>query len=234
MSRDPRNPGDVDDAAELLTAYVDGVAELAPDERHRIEARLSSDPEVRTEATAVHALLDRLRALPPAGDGGDEPDWAAMERSIRSAVAAEPVRPWWRSWRWLVPAMTCVTAAALLFVVLPRTPAVAPERRPIIEPAPAPTVLETSGGDSSVALWLDGAVLDIDLSGPGLTDVTAALGGLGGPGGPGDVMAGDTESPQTDVADEGGLLPATDLAWVDGLDDAALDRAEHWLAGNKG
>jgi hypothetical protein len=37
-----------------------------------------------------------------------------------------------------------------------------------------------------------------------------------------------------DAADaELGLLPTTDLAWVDGLDDAALERAERWLAGTK-
>src|SRR5262245_62960485 len=90
---DPRELG-------LLTAYVDGVAELSPDERKRIEARLADDPPARADEAEVRALLGRLRELPPEGN---EPDWSAMERSIRAAVGSEVPRPWWRAWRWLVP-----------------------------------------------------------------------------------------------------------------------------------
>ncbi|HEX7839715.1 MAG TPA: hypothetical protein VF469_19705, partial [Kofleriaceae bacterium] len=78
---------DPERSARLLAAYVDGVAELLPDERREVEALLARDPGARVESEAVHALLGRLRALPP--EGG-EPDWAAMERSIRQAVAAAP------------------------------------------------------------------------------------------------------------------------------------------------
>ncbi|MEO7734226.1 MAG: hypothetical protein ABIY55_24900, partial [Kofleriaceae bacterium] len=62
------------DRAALDTAYVDGVAELAPDERRAIEARLAADPAVRAEHAAVRRLLERMRAVPPEGN---EPDWPA-------------------------------------------------------------------------------------------------------------------------------------------------------------
>src|SRR4051812_39433380 len=88
---------------ELLTAYVDGVAELSPDERHRIEAHLAEQPRARADQAAVRALLDQLRALP---HEGSEPDWVAMERSIRQAVGDAVPRPWWRNWRWLAPLAT--------------------------------------------------------------------------------------------------------------------------------
>src|SRR5205807_7881686 len=120
-------------SAELLAAYVDGVAELAGDERRAIEAWLAKDPAARADAAAVQGLIGRLRALPASRDGdGDEPDWAAMERSIRQSVDAVPMRPWWRRWQWLVPAMTCATAAAALLVLWPRTsvPITAPDRTP--------------------------------------------------------------------------------------------------------
>ena len=185
MSRDPRDPQgaehegaadrrapsgeararptDPERGAALVTAYVDGVAELLPDERRGVEAHLARDPGARAEADAARALLDRLRALPP--EGG-EPDWAAMERSIRQAVATAPPRPWWRRWQWLVPAMTCATAAAVLLVIWPRT---APSSLPrhLSDPAhasrgaPAPP-----DGDGVVALWLDGHEVDVDVSAP--------------------------------------------------------------------
>src|SRR5215510_13877657 len=187
MSRDPRHAQGIEHAdgapadrrrpdpersVALLTAYVDGVAELPPDERHDVEAHLARDPGARADADAVHALLDRLRALPP--EGG-EPDWAAMERSIRQAVATAPARPWWRRWQWLVPAMTCATAAAVLLVIWPHSvPPPIPQhpqhlqRPPNAEPAgPAePRAAEPPADDSMVALWLDGSEVDVDVSAP--------------------------------------------------------------------
>jgi anti-sigma factor RsiW len=232
MSRDPRDRRDDEAESALLTAYVDGVAELSPDERHRVEDQLARDPQARADADAVKSLLDQLRALPPSYEGGSEPDWAAMERSIRHAVAAEPPRPWWRSWRWLVPAMTCATATAVLILIWPRTQAVLPERPPAVRPH-APALSEPTPGDSVVALWLDGAEVDVDLSAP---DVASELFGAVPGTPPGEL--GETGEPgepsETGETDEVGLLPATDLAWVDHLDAAALDRAEHWLSRKKG
>jgi anti-sigma factor RsiW len=240
MSRDRERPHGKDagkDAAktaerdaELLTAYVDGVAELPGEERHAVETRLAGDPAARADAAAVQGLLGRLRALPPSD--GDEPDWAAMERSIRQAVDAVPPRPWWRRWQWLVPAMTCATAAAVLVVLWPRTPAVAvtvPGHPPVgSEPRPvAPPIPEALAADDDFALWLDGRVVDVD---PG------ALRRLAAEPAPASAELPVVEDVLGDVdpagvpPDAGSLLPASDLAWLDALDDAALDRAERWLA----
>lgn len=207
------------DADELLSAYVDGIAELSIDERRRVDAQLASAPAARADEAATRSLLDRLRALPPEGD---EPDWSAMERSIRSAVGDEVPRPWWRAWRWLVPVMSCATAAAVLILLWSR-----PRPRPIRETAappvaqgersvsamPEPEVLDDPG--AIVPLWLDGAEVDVDLSAADILRVP----GIGD-----DDIQGDGD------ADGVALLPAADLGWVDRLDDAAVSRAERWLS----
>src|SRR5689334_3808404 len=176
---------------ELLTAYVDGVAELAPDERRRVEARLADDPQARTDEAAVRGLVDQLRALPPEGN---EPDWTAMERSIHHAVGSDVPRPWWRSWKWLAPMATFATAALALLVLWPRpelleTPAPAPVVDRVERKAPPP--------DDTVALWLDGAEVDVDLSAAEL---------LGD-----ELVPGDSDADVDEVA----LLPSANLGWVD-------------------
>src|SRR5688572_2370793 len=114
MRGDRGDSGDPPDRdAELLSAYADGVSELSSDARHRIEARLADDPSLRAEHAAVRGVLDRLRALPPEGN---EPDWSALQCSIREAVGADLPRPWWRRWTWILPATTCVTAALVLLI----------------------------------------------------------------------------------------------------------------------
>jgi len=191
---------------ELDTAYVDGVAELSLDERRGVEARLAREPDARAEHAAVRTLLGRLRALPPEGR---EPDWTAMERSIRDAVGDAVPRPWWRRWTWLAPIATLATAAAILFVVWPR-PALRVTPHPTVAQPTAPAAPEDSVG--AVALWLDGAQVDVE------PDAAAALIAL---------------DPADDEPDEVALLPASDLAWVDNLDDDAIARAERWLARKK-
>jgi hypothetical protein len=204
--------------AEFLTAYVDGVAELSADERRRIEARLARDPAARADEAGVRSLLDQLRALPP--DGG-EPDWAAMERSIHDALAVgrSVPRPWWQSWRWLAPTATLATAMVVLLVMWRRPAALPPTAVPERGMHAPPALPE-----DVVALWLDGAEVDVALSAADLL---------------GDAVPGDDEpalpEPAADAADaasaaELGLLSPADLAWVDRLDDAALTRAERWLA----
>jgi hypothetical protein len=144
-----------------------------------------------------------------------------MERSIRQAVAAAP-RPWWRRWQWLVPALTCATAAAVLLVIGPRAGSHPPLPSAATDERAAALASKPPDGDSVVALWLDGSEIDVDLSAPDpLAEVGIDLG---------DAQAGQPIPPPIDDADEVGLLPATDLAWVDTLDDATLDRVERWLA----
>lgn len=217
MRRDahPDDATDPERDAELLTAYVDGVAELAPEERHRIEAQLARDPEARADHAAVRTLLDRLRALPLQGA---EPDWTAMERSIQRAVGRELPRPWWRSWKWLVPAMTLATAAAVLLVPWSRRPEIS---GPVAQPVPDRTPHDARPTEDLVALWLDGAEVDVDLSASDMLDDRD----------PGD---DDPARPDADLDTEVGLLPSTSLAWVDQLDTDALDQAELWLARKKG
>lgn len=233
MSRDP-GPGGPDErderAAELLTAYVDGVSELLPDERRRVEALLAGDGDARADQAMVRGLIDELRALPPEGSESGEPDWAAMERSIRDAVGREVPRPWWRRWTWLAPAATLATAMAVLLVLwsrldtderTPVLPRVAPPARPGDHEVAREDRDESR--DKIVPLWLDGAEVDVDVSASAM--LGDALPGAAAQAPPDDEEAAP-ELGDPDLA----LLPATDLAWIDHLDDDALSRAEDWLA----
>lgn len=190
---------------ELLAAYLDGVAELTPEERQRVEARLSE-----LDVDGTRGMIDQLRALPPEGS---EPDWRAMERRIAAAVdEAKP--PWWRRWLVIAPIGVLAVAAALL-VWLRHAPepeakstpvaVTTPERHDAVVPAPAPV--------ESNEIWIDGKFVDV-------SDVDETL-------------FDEPEEPTADVADDDALLPASDLGWVDQLDDHALDSAEHWLEKKK-
>jgi len=188
---------------ELLAAYLDGVSELTPEERKRVEARLS---ELDVEGT--RGMIDQLRALPPEGR---EPDWRAMEKRIAAAVDEVRV-PWWR--RWFVPVGALVMTAAAAMLWIHHTPD--PEAA-----QPAPHVAMTKAVDAAVPVpaaqatevWLDGQLVDV-------SDVDE------------DAVLGDLDAPDTLTADDDdGLLPT--LHWVDNLDDRALDRAEHILEKKK-
>src|SRR5258705_11888029 len=100
MRREPAAP-----TPELLAAYVDGVSELTPEDRRRVEDCLASDARARADETATRELLGQLRDLPPPGGA---PDWAALERSIGDAVGPTAPRSWWRrfGWRLVVPCTT--------------------------------------------------------------------------------------------------------------------------------
>ena len=226
-TREPREPvaeteGSSERDAELLTAYVDGVAELAPSERHRVSTWLARDLQAQADHAAVRVVLDQLRALPPEGT---EPDWTAMARSIQNAVGHKVPRPWWRSWKLLAPAVTLATAAMVLLIVWPRpTFVLGPAEQPVIERSPH----DRSPTEDVVALWLDGTEVDVELSASDmLGDVLPGDPGEGDAAEPGGDLAGD-------LARGSDLLPSTNLLWVDKLDDDALDRAEHWLARKNG
>ncbi len=206
--------------AALDAAYVDGAEELSAEERARVEARLAEQPEAQAEHAALRGLITRLRALPAEGN---DPDWAAMERAIHEAVGPEVVGdrargvgPWWRRWTLIAPMSAALTAALVLLVMWGRPAPRAPARDAraadlaIAVDQPARELEAPAPAEDAVALWLDGAVVDIDPA------VAEAL-----------VVPGTDDSD----LDEAGLLPSTDLAWVDRLDDDALARAERWLAG---
>jgi len=209
---------------ELLAAYVDGVTELSHDERKRVEGRIAGDAGARTDEAQVRELLGRLRDLPPEGN---EPDWTAMERSIRAAVGDEVPRPWWRAWRWLVPLTSCATAAAVMLLLWSRPGGLAEQAMPVMPTVPTapftagsrpPVSPPSERGDDPAAivpLWLDGAEVDVDLTAAEI---------LRGP------ELGEYDPSQADADDDGALLPAAGLSWVDRLDDDAIARAERWLA----
>jgi len=154
-------------------------------------------------------LIARLRALPPEGE---EPDWDALERSIRAAVGPNAPKPWWRRWQYLVPigALAATAAAALLWMhrPAPEAPVAVAPPPAVVEPAPEP----------AMAMWMDGKIIDLED-----VDPSAILDD--------DLDREAQAALATDgtAAPLGGILPAGDLEWIDNLDDSALDRAEQWL-----
>jgi anti-sigma factor RsiW len=192
---------------ELLATYADGIAELDADDRTRVDELLARDPAARAELEATRTMLRRLRDLPRP----EAPDLAA---AIASAVGPDVPRPWWRNWRWLVPigALAATAAAALLWLrqPAPETPAAQLH----LDAGAAPHVAEQDS-PAADAIWLAGQI--IDLTDP--TEIDARLDEL------------DRDVRELIDADDvtGGILPASDLRWIDNLDDSALDRAERFL-----
>ncbi|HEU0030985.1 MAG TPA: hypothetical protein VFQ53_10135 [Kofleriaceae bacterium] len=201
MRRDPA------DSNDLLAAYVDGVSELSPEERRRVEALLADDPAARADEAATRALLGELRELPAMGQA---PDWAALERSIGDAVGPKVPRAWWRSWRFVLPGLALAATAAIVLVIAhgpapqPREVVTAPVRSHDAPPVSA----EPEHGVA--ALWLDGHAVELDPA------TAAEL----------DAAFDDDELDDIPV-DE--LIAPSDLAWIDELDDSELERAERWL-----
>lgn len=193
----------------LLSAYVDGVAELSLDERKRVDDLLARDPSLRGAEAETRALLGQLRDLPP--EGG-EPDWSALERGIGDAVRhLEPERSWWQRLRWrvIVPGVALAMTAAILALVLH-------DPQPAEPPAPPPPIVEAPDEvlhdelSISTPLWLDGTDLDVALEAAELFDLEWEL---------------DEEA----LPETAELLPPTNLDWIDELDPDALERAEEYL-----
>ncbi len=202
---------------DLISAYLDGVGELTPHERRRVEALLRDEPDAAAEAKAATSLIARLRALPTEGA---EPDWSALEREIRIAVGPQVPSGWRRPWlRWLLPVgALAVGAAIVMLIAQPARPVSAPA--PVAErtPVAAPTVptLPAVGEEHApaAALWLDGEAVEV-----GDVDPSALI---------------EDDGSGEALADDSALLPASNLDWIDSLDDHALDRAEAWLDHKKG
>ena len=219
------------DTDDLLSAYLDGVTELTPDERRRVEARLADDPELRDDADATRALLGQLRELPPEGA---EPDWRAMERAIHAEVGDAAPRPWWKRWTWIAPAAALAMAAAVLALVLG-----APERSAIAPSGPDAGVARgeepgSATDDDTLALWLDGAPLEVDVADVDLID-DAALATVGDHDGESSDGGAETDAEAlAELAAPGAdLMTPGDLAWIDELGEDDIAAAEAWLARKK-
>lgn len=194
---------------ELLSAYVDGVAELSLDERKRVDDLIARDPALRAQEAETRALVGQLRDLPPEGS---EPDWSALEHGINAAVKNIDPTPWWARlrWRFIVPGLALAMTSAILVIVLHEPE---PADAPVAKTEAAVVVpVESFEEDplASVPLWLDGTDLDVALEAAELFDLEWDL---------------DEES----VPETAELLPPTDLEWIDELDPDALDRAEQFL-----
>jgi hypothetical protein len=211
MAADPTAGRSADAADALLSAYVDGVAELSPAERRAIEEQLSHREGLRLEAERARAIIGALRELAPPGD---PPDWSALERSIASAV--REVRParWRRlGLRWLVPGAALAAAAATAALVLraptlPSATTPGPERPHPQRALRPPELTPAAAAEAeTVALWLAGEALEVDFGAEALLAVPWERGG---------------ESLE-DLEPE--RLGGGDLAWVDDLDGESLERA---------
>ncbi|MFT3695219.1 MAG: hypothetical protein QM831_18955 [Kofleriaceae bacterium] len=146
------------------------------------------------------ALVAKLRALP---QEGVEPDWAKLSAAINVAVGPRVPSPWWRNWRWMVPvgAFASLTAAAMIWLVANHGTNHTPMiEMPIAHTEPAPAPAAEEKG----TVYLDGEAVDVQ-------DVDPS------------VLLDDSD----EFAD--GLMPGSDLRWVDSLDDHALDKVEAYL-----
>lgn len=205
------------DDEELLTAYLDGVGELTPDERKRVELRLERDPDFKREADELRAVLDQARSsasVQPAA----EPDWSALERQIRESVGPAVPMPWWRRMRWLAPISTLATTAAIALLWLHHAPTDHATLAPrdagnvaIVAPPAAPVAAPEVAKPTTI--YIDGEIIDVSNVDP-------------------EALVNDGAS--DDTASSSGLLPASDYGWIDQLDDKAMERAERWLARKKG
>jgi len=197
MSRDPE---------ELLAAYVDGVGELTPDERRRVEQLLRDDPDARADEAATRELLGQLRDLPPLGT---EPSWSDLEQAIGREVGPDVPRvPWWRRHlKWIESTVAVAATAAVALVWLSRG-----EPQEVTAPT-VPHVVEAQT-PNAVALWLDNEAVEVRES-----DALQLL--------------DDFDDEIQALASEGDGSEDELLEYVDGLDDNALERAERWLEHEK-
>lgn len=198
---------------ELLAAYAADDAALDGDDRRRVDALLARSPDARAELAATRAVLRRIRALP-------QPAAPDLSRAIAAAVGDRVPRAWWRQWRWLVPigALAATAVAALIWF-----------QQPARRDAPHGVATTHDAGVSLPhadepnapavdAIWLAGQIVELSEA----STINAQLDDL------------DRDVRELLAADDddvtGGILPATDLRWIDNLDDNAIDRAERWLA----
>ncbi len=162
------------------------------------------------------AIVGRLRALLPEGN---EPDWNALEASIRSEVRDQPMyRPWWQRWQYLVPLGALAATAGLALVVMKTNDAQRQASLTVPRDAGTSERGEPSIREPAPTLWLDGEPVELDEISPAALDEVVPD--------PEIYEEGDDAS---DAASDG-ILPVIDDGWIDTLDADGVARAESWLA----
>ena len=135
-------------------------------------------------------------------------------------------RPWWQRWQYLVPLGALAATAAFALIVVSSSAKHAPERTSrLTAPRDAGTSepVEAPAREHAPALWLDGEPFDLDEVEPSALDEVAPDPAL--------ESSDDIEDDAvTDPAGDDGILPVVDYGWLETLDDAAVARAESWLA----
>jgi hypothetical protein len=164
------------------------------------------------------ALIAQIRASAP---HDSEPDWDALQVAIRKAVSTEPVSPWWRRWQLLFPIGGLAVTAACLLVLMhsPRETAstVPPPMKTAQVAAPGAIVPATVAPSAAApaAVWLDGEPVELDnVDDTMFDDLDRDL----------QKTLGDDAGTVT-----GGILSTRDLRWIEDLDEASIERVEHWL-----
>ena len=99
---------------ELLSAYLDG--ELSEEERRTLEARLSRDPELRTELRAMHHTVSLMRELPQV----EAPRNFILTPSMTERrVPEKKAGTRRRRMTWVAPLLTAATTVvSLLFAIV--------------------------------------------------------------------------------------------------------------------
>jgi hypothetical protein len=224
QSEDPRRATSLDVRA---TAAAD------PRRTSSLDVRATS-PDPRDDIPALEpseqALVETLRGLPPEGQ---EPDWNALEESIRRRTRMQPTFvPWWRDVRYIAP-LGAVAAIAVVVLIVKIMGA----SRPAAPGKPASASVDrpsdrTDGEafDVGPMVWIDGQPVDLD----SLDTVQLEL----APFDSSDLIDADSTGASTRSSDllEGadtGVLPVSDFTWLESLDDAELQRVERWLAGKR-
>lgn len=229
----------------LIAAHVDGVGELTPDERREVETWLAANPAAQREADATRAMIDRLRALPAPPDV-TEPVWSELEAKIRAAVRERPLAARHRA-RWLVPAFALATGSAAVWLWMrgghqPVPPATTPIAHAPAHKSPPPELRAAPTTPTGDAVVLDGEVVELDDVDPTtvaddfLTDDMAAADAPADPAGaPADPAGAPAPTAGYDVHEANeGLMPSSDLDWIDDLDPNAIERLDGFLKGSKG
>ena len=153
-----------------LTAYLDG--ELAGEERRRVEARLATDPQLRSEADSLKRAWELLDALPrPAPSNEFTTRTLDRVSALRVATPSTsktealpaPKRPWLRR-SYLAPAAWAAVAAVALGIGYAITPGPRPVTAAAMNPDTDPLMKREPSVIENLSLYLAAENLDFLLA----------------------------------------------------------------------